>query len=337
VHGVAGAPGFVTATDPHLTAGSAAINRGTAAGVTTDIDGQGRDPLPDIGADEYVAGGVTTTSSTSTTTTLRPTTTTSTTSTTSSTRPSTSTSSSSTSTTRPPTSSTTTSTSSTTSPSTVTTTTLADPPCGPFACTEVLGFSQTGMWYLDVAEGGGGTFEPLVGNGQWQLRAYQSAGVQWQDPNFAGWTAPNALFSPCTVNSSNPDRVLLTISVPSGLPTLSQWVTDITAEVATIRSKYSNVRQIILQPVVGGPNNTVCYLNGVPVHASQEHPTIDQAIAIVAQDAPDLAVGFSPTVRTCADYADTTGHLCYPNFKNCRTLNARTPIGQTIGNFYASW
>lgn len=37
----------------HLNAGSAAINRGIRAGVTTDIDGQSRDAAPDLGADEY--------------------------------------------------------------------------------------------------------------------------------------------------------------------------------------------------------------------------------------------------------------------------------------------
>jgi hypothetical protein len=37
----------------HLNAGSAAINRGIRAGVTTDIDGQLRDTAPDLGADEY--------------------------------------------------------------------------------------------------------------------------------------------------------------------------------------------------------------------------------------------------------------------------------------------
>ena len=222
------------------------------------------------------------------------------------------------------------STTSSTVAASTTTTTLASAS----RCTEVLGYSQTGMWYLAPPFGGGG-FEPIVGDAGWQLRAEGGAGVSWQDPNYIGWTDPDALFSPC---ASGPiDRVVLTISVASGLPTVDRWVDNIRAEIATIREMRPQAQQIILQPVVGGPNHAVCYLNGTPVHASQEHPTIDQAIAIVAQDAPDLAVGFSPEVRTCADYADTAGHLCYPNFKNCGMLNARTPIGQTIGNFYANW
>jgi len=45
----------------HLTAGSAAIDRGLRAAVTTDIDGETRDQstLPDLGADEYVAWRIT--------------------------------------------------------------------------------------------------------------------------------------------------------------------------------------------------------------------------------------------------------------------------------------
>jgi hypothetical protein len=39
----------------HIGPASAAINAGADAGATTDIDGQARDPFPDIGADEYVS------------------------------------------------------------------------------------------------------------------------------------------------------------------------------------------------------------------------------------------------------------------------------------------
>ena len=54
-HQYAGFPGFVNpdAGDYHLAAGSSAINRGVAAGVKIDLDGQLRDPAPDLGAYEY--------------------------------------------------------------------------------------------------------------------------------------------------------------------------------------------------------------------------------------------------------------------------------------------
>ena len=53
-------PTFVSATDFHIQTGSPAINAGTmVAGVTVDFDGQTRDAMPDIGADEIIAAAVT--------------------------------------------------------------------------------------------------------------------------------------------------------------------------------------------------------------------------------------------------------------------------------------
>jgi hypothetical protein len=49
-------PLFVSNTNLHLACNSPAANAGmTIAGITTDIDGQTRDAMPDIGADELVA------------------------------------------------------------------------------------------------------------------------------------------------------------------------------------------------------------------------------------------------------------------------------------------
>jgi predicted outer membrane repeat protein len=48
-----GSPAFA-ADGYHLTAVSAAINRGVPISITTDIDGELRDVTPDLGADEYV-------------------------------------------------------------------------------------------------------------------------------------------------------------------------------------------------------------------------------------------------------------------------------------------
>ncbi|HEX8069958.1 MAG TPA: Calx-beta domain-containing protein [Pyrinomonadaceae bacterium] len=50
-------PLYTTTTAPadlHLQSGSTLVNAGTAVGVTTDIDGQTRDAMPDIGADEVI-------------------------------------------------------------------------------------------------------------------------------------------------------------------------------------------------------------------------------------------------------------------------------------------
>jgi hypothetical protein len=218
-----------------------------------------------------------------------------------------------------------------------------------FACTEVLGFSQTGAWYLDVAHGGGGTFEPIVGDDGWQLRAYEGAGLSWQDPDFIGWNDPGALYSACVTNSTNPDRVVLNIAclagnVPCdpGNPSVAFWVTNVENEITTIRAKYSNVRQIVLQPVVGGPDDSICYFEddpADPVQSSLIHPNVDAAIAqvVAADPTGQVVAGFSPEVRTCADFADSAGHLCFPGLNACGTVDARGPIGTAIGEFYAGF
>ncbi|HXJ34132.1 MAG TPA: hypothetical protein VMS22_08830 [Candidatus Eisenbacteria bacterium] len=182
-----------------------------------------------------------------------------------------------------------------------------------------LGFSQTGQWWL---AGSGGTFETVVNNDLWELRGYAGAGVQWQDPNFAGWY--NAIYSPCT-DQSIVDRVLLTVANPNGNPTVDWWVQQIRAEIATIRVMLPDVRQIILQPMLGGPNHMICGTLSDPNHSSTIHPRIDQAIAIVAQDAPDIVIGYSPEVDSCADFTDWAGHL---------TNDARLRIGRKIGLYY---
>jgi parallel beta-helix repeat protein len=55
-HNYGGDPLF-DADGYHLMDGSAAIDKGVDAGVTTDIDGDSRDSTPDLGADEFAPGG----------------------------------------------------------------------------------------------------------------------------------------------------------------------------------------------------------------------------------------------------------------------------------------
>ncbi len=56
-HAYSGDPAFSPTDGYHLTAKSAAINRGVNAGVQFDIDGQLRSVYPDLGADEYLGPG----------------------------------------------------------------------------------------------------------------------------------------------------------------------------------------------------------------------------------------------------------------------------------------
>ena len=94
---------------------------------------------------------------------------------------------------------------------------------------------------------------------------------------------------------------------------------------ATVRSQRPTVTQIVLQPVVGGPDNGLCQQRGSTVRASENHPVIDEAIRIVAGANSDVVVGYSPEVPSCDGYRDQLGHL---------TDAARGSVGAAIAAAY---
>jgi hypothetical protein len=211
-----------------------------------------------------------------------------------------------------------------------------DPGCtafgGPsFTCTELMGFSQTLQFY-QTAE-----FQQQVDDARWQMLFRAGGDVDvWADPTSEVWTAPVAeacsgspiLCSPCSEGSDAPDRVLFTITLQDHESSVPTWVEKIRAAIVTIRTKRPAVREIVLQPVIGGPGHAICPAdNPNGVRASYNHPYIDQAIAEVVQDAPDLVAGMSPEVASCSDYEDEVGHL---------TEEARPGLGLAIGQYYGS-
>jgi hypothetical protein len=106
---------------------------------------------------------------------------------------------------------------------------------------------------------------------------------------------------------------------------LAQWVEDIASAVVTARVKYPGAA-IVLQPIVGGPNEQLCPgVRRESVRASVNHPIIDQAIGSVVATVAGVGRGASPEVRSCADYRDDLGHL---------TQAAVGPIGEQIAEFY---
>lgn len=88
--------------------------------------------------------------------------------------------------------------------------------------------------------------------------------------------------------------------------------------VDVIRAKYKNVKQIVLQPVVGGPGNS---------RAARQHPVIVKAIGRVVADGKSriLAKGPSPLARSSNDFLDALGHL---------SDEAAPRIGKQIGEHY---
>jgi len=173
-----------------------------------------------------------------------------------------------------------------------------------FACTLVIGFSQTAEWYE-----AGGVFESVVGDDRWQLKWAGGAGVdRWSDPDDVVWDAE--VLSPCAADFAAPDRIVLSISGPFGEDE-DAWVAAITGSLDLIRDRYPSARRIGLVPVVGGPSHRDCTFDGRRVRASWQHLYVDNAIekVIDADGTGMLFAGPSPEVRTCDDYRDALGHL----------------------------
>ena len=178
-----------------------------------------------------------------------------------------------------------------------------------FACTEVLGFSQTRQWFEHFN---------LV---NWQGRVRSGASIdEWADPDFAGWSVP-LTNEVCAIDEV--DRVVLTISGEQR--SVDEWASAIDDVISLIRSRYSAVDKILLQPVVGGPGETVCDRNGSDVRASVNHPVIDQAIVTLIGD--DVGAGVSPLVQACEHYSDVTGHL---------TETGAAFVAATLETFYSN-
>lgn len=191
------------------------------------------------------------------------------------------------------------------------------PPGGQYECTEVVGFSQTAQWSLEVSD-----FQDAVGDDAWQVRWVPGGAIYfWADPGFSGWDG--AAQSPCANGADAPDRVVLTITSQNYESDASVFVTWIGDAVDAAKERYPSVQQVVLQPVIGGPGNGSCDQGGTQVRATHNHPLIDAAIAQVVGG--DVVAGPSPEVRTCADYVDNVGHL---------VDGARGPIGQTIADAY---
>jgi hypothetical protein len=230
-----------------------------------------------------------------------------------------------------------------------------------FICTMVMGYSQVGLtgnggWYGEgwyVAPNNTYDFENIVNDGNWQLLWDSGHGLdKWQNTSSSGWQAWNNksfpyFSSPCNENSSDPDRILLSITGPYGSDE-NLWRTNLEATIKTIILQIPSVRQIILEPVVGGPDHQTCPCNadpnaimgcdcdtcdGTTVRASWQHEIIDSVINEIVSDyqsgiynpGSEIVVGYSPEVRTCSDYFDGIGHL---------TTEGAGAVGVSIAQFH---
>ncbi len=175
-----------------------------------------------------------------------------------------------------------------------------------FACTEVLGFSQSWEWFTgkSLAEHRGDVNVPAQAFlSTWQGRfEFGSAVELWSDPGFKGWEG--TYLSPQMCAGEAVDRIIFNVSGASR--DVQKWVQDIDQVLEVLRKKYPALRRIVLQPVVGADPGQCG-----DVRAAQNHPLIASAISSVAASSrhPRVIAGPTPTVADCDHFTDLLGHL----------------------------
>jgi hypothetical protein len=163
-----------------------------------------------------------------------------------------------------------------------------------FVCNQVIGLRATEQWYAAGFEDDG------VDGAHWQAKTQLGAYIEkWADPANAVWDQP--LTSPCTTGADNPDRVIFVAFSP---PTMTepQWEDLLTKDLATIRAKYSAVKEIDVMSMVRSPGNQPCPGNTDPL--VMIYPYIDQAIAAAVERAGPIArVGPQIALASCDDFS----------------------------------
>lgn len=193
---------------------------------------------------------------------------------------------------------------------------------GPFACTQVLGFSQSMEWYagLSVADHRDqGTrpdlsaLEPDAFLPGWQGRFFMGAAVEeWADPEYPGWSGAHrrAHETPEHCGGDEVDRVVFNVSGAARPP--EAWASAVDSVADVIRAKFPAVRRIVMQPVVGAPDGG-CR----DVRSARNHPVIAEGIRRAA-DQDGITVGPSPKVANCDQFSDALGHLTVEGAEHVR-------------------
>lgn len=193
----------------------------------------------------------------------------------------------------------------------------------------------------------------------WELLWYSGGAIDnWADPDYVGWTynGPDfantgGLINPVSggtdpsAGAAAVDRVLLCISGMSIMPinnyppggytnSVAQWVGHINTSISNIRSKYPNVRMILLQGPLGGPGWAAC--NGFedatfnpnpPYENRQTYHSLVARSAITSVTRANVHQGAQLTISSCARFTDWSGH---PDAQGSQE------IGEAMALYYAS-
>lgn len=193
-----------------------------------------------------------------------------------------------------------------------------------FACTQVLGFSQSLEWFggLSLADHTPEGREPESPSldapaflPTWQGRFYMGAAVEaWMDPGYPGWSGTHARAreTPAHCNRDEVDRVVFNVSGAARSP--DAWAEAVDSVSALVRAKFPAVRRVVMQPVVGAPEGE-CR----DVRAARNHPVIAEGIRRAAERGA-VTAGPEPKVTACDQFRDDLGHLTREGAEHVRVV-----------------
>jgi hypothetical protein len=187
-------------------------------------------------------------------------------------------------------------------------------PLQPFVCTELIGLWVASQWW--------GPFYAAVNKAHWQFMFQHHGYLElFSDPASPYWN--NAIMSPCPTGSKAPDRIVF-LPFSLTLMTLTDWQTQLTKVVETIKGKFPGVKRIELITTIRGPANMTCAGNTDPFTIVA--PYVDQAIQMVADQSGGLVtVGPKIEVANCGWWAGSSHDL---------TGAGNTGVGKLYADYY---
>lgn len=215
-----------------------------------------------------------------------------------------------------------------------------------YVSTRWLGFSVTFSWWA--------AFQAAIPNpSQHELLWYSGGSIDvWADPDNVAWAGTSggsgALINPTAVRSGDPDRVIVNVSglsaslhLPGGYSSnVEEWRGYLASTIANVRSKYPNVRMILLQPNIDGPGGGYTLVgNTSAADHSQDTDAAPYGVvrctyttkyirtAIASLSLANVREGYAPLVSADAGFADWAGHITDPE---------AALVGPAVAAYYAA-
>jgi hypothetical protein len=183
-----------------------------------------------------------------------------------------------------------------------------------YTCNLVVGIDSTSEWFT-------GGFETQAPNDKWEIIYHHPGYVEdWADTNDEVWSlAPT---SACTMNSTNPDRVIFNIYSET-LTDKAALVTSLNKAITNFKAKYSRLQRIDILTMTRAPNNMPCQQGN---NGSIVQQYVDDAVAMVVSAGPPPVISSPKFFATDCNVFEAGG----PHFSTA----GKPIIAKLYGDYY---